>query len=126
MEILKTESFKTCPCCNHIWPKRESFLADQELALNGYQADFEEPGEGLFIFTHMDKNCGTSMAIKTKSFKDLYTGPVYERSGLGTEDCPGYCLGEFMLDRCDARCEYAYIRELLQIIKQWPKNKNAA
>ncbi|MDA8086014.1 MAG: hypothetical protein M0Z75_04880 [Nitrospiraceae bacterium] len=126
MESLKTEPFKTCPCCNRVWPKRESFLADKELVLNGYQADFEDPGEGLFIFTHTDKGCGTSLAVKTKSFKDLYTGPVYARRGLGTEDCPGYCLGEFTMDRCDARCEYAYIRELLQIINQWPKNKNAA
>ncbi len=126
MNILETGTFKTCPCCGCVWPKRETFLADGKLSLNGYQADFGEPGEGLFIFTHTEKDCGTSLAVKTKSFKDLYPGPIYARRGLGTEDCPGYCLGEFILERCDARCEYASIRELLQIIKQWPKKQTAA
>ncbi len=126
MASVMTEPFKTCPCCHQVWSGRETFLADGLLTLNGYQADFDQPGEGLFIFTHMKKDCGSSMALRTGSFKDLYNGSVYTDKKLGEIDCPGYCLGEYNLERCDARCEYANIRELLQIIKKWPKKRTAA
>ena len=35
----------------------------------------------------------------------------------GTDDCPGYCLRVDELGRCPARCECAYVREIIHVIR---------
>lgn len=125
MGFQDEETFKVCTCCGQVWPTREGFLSDGNIRLRGYQASFKDPAEGLLLFIHMKEGCGTSIAVKAKSFRDIYTGHVYPDSARGSEKCPGYCLGEFNLERCDANCKYAYVRELLQIINQRTKNKGA-
>ncbi len=121
MAFSDTEEFKRCTCCGQVWPAREDFLSDDNILLNGYQANFKDPARGLFLFVHLKKECGTSVAIRSENFRDLYDGPVYLGSLRGSEECPGYCLGQFDLNRCDARCRNAYVRELLHIIGRWPK-----
>jgi hypothetical protein len=39
----------------------------------------------------------------------------------GTAECPEFCLHRSKLNPCPAKCECAYIREIIQAIKNWPK-----
>ena len=110
--------FKTCPMCLTEWKTRDDFLDDKSLELNGYKADFEKLEWGLFFFTHKKEDCLSTMTIEAKDFLSLYSGKKYTERSTGEEDCPGYCLDENQLNRCDALCECAFNREVIQIIKE--------
>jgi len=111
--------FKTCPMCEFVWTTREVFLADRDVALIGYQVNFGDLLAGFFLFTH---SCETSLAIHGAEFSELYDGPMFQQRLTGSDSCPGYCLRKDELLACPARCECAYVREILQIIKDWPKH----
>lgn len=117
------EFFKTCPNCAAVWEKREEFLADSSVRLKGYGADFEKLEEGLFYFTHENGKCLTTMVLQAKDFLDLYPGTRYSGRRTGQADCPGYCLRKDQLDRCEALCECAFVREIVHIIKGYPKGQ---
>ena len=112
--------FKKCTLCGHIWESREAFLADQDLKIIGYQADFDIINGGLFLFNHV---CETTLALDVKYFADLYTGPAYDTNLAGTDECSDLCIDINKLDACDAKCKYAYVRDIIQTIKNWPKTK---
>jgi hypothetical protein len=109
--------FKQCPNCQEVWETREVFISDNQLELNGYKSDFEELDYGLFFFTHQKSNCHSTMAIEIKDFKSLYTGTIYPARLTKSDACPRYCIDRDQLDRCDAHCECAYVREIMQILK---------
>lgn len=114
---IETTVFKKCPCCKYGWETRDQFLDDKTLIVNGYSADFEDLDLGLFFFTHQVENCGSTMTMHVKEFKDLYKGEIYsERKTLGA-DCPRFCTDKYQLARCEARCECAWVRILLILIK---------
>jgi len=115
--MSEREFFKICPMCSYKWKIRDEFLDDKSLELNGYQADFDKLEWSLFLFTHYKENCYSTMAIQAKDFLSLYSGKKYTEQRAGTDDCPGYCLDKNQLDRCDALCECAFNREVIQIIK---------
>jgi hypothetical protein len=94
------------------------FLDDPTLELIGYQPNFSELEAGLFLFQHNTPDCGTSLAIEAGRFSDLYDGPIFTESLRGTDKCCGYCVHQSELRRCPAKCECAYVREILQIIRQ--------
>lgn len=110
---------KQCPCCGRAWPALDAFLCDSQLEVAGYQANFSDLGAGLFLFNHL--TCGSTIAVPVEFFRNLYDGPVYAERATGTADCPEYCLYVAELGACLARCECAYVREILQIVRQWPK-----
>lgn len=116
MPIDHEPIFKTCPMCKKEWKSREIFLDDQELIFIGYQANLGLPEEGLFYFTHEIEECGSTMAIKVEYFLTLYTGERYTEDKKHADDCRGYCLNREELRRCDARCRYAYVREISHVI----------
>ena len=111
--------FKKCTTCGHIWPVRKDFLEDASTDLIGYQVNFDNLHLGFFLFNHL--KCGTTLGIPAGSFKDLYQGPIFSERLLGTKECQESCLHENKLDPCPAKCECAYVREILQTIQQWPK-----
>ncbi len=115
--------FKDCPHCGTRWPCRNQFLADPGLELVGYQVDFLDLRLGLLLFNHHP--CGTTLAIRAESLEDLYDGPVYTKRQTGSEACQGHCLRRDDLDRCFVLCECAWVREILQIIRDWPKTGTA-
>ncbi len=121
MNALQTSSFKRCSKCGFVWPGRTSFLSDPTLRMIGYQAHFEELTTGLFLFEH---GCGTSLAICADEFRDLYNGPIFAQRLTGTEECPGYCMHDHDLRPCEAKCECAYVREVVQVILNWVKQKS--
>lgn len=111
--------FKKCASCNHGWETRDSYLSDPQLRIVGYQANFESPGLGTFMFSHL---CGTTMSISAHEFVDLYTGHIFNKLAKGSRECPKYCLDEKDLKSCEVPCECAYIRKVALIIQHWPKN----
>ena len=111
--------FKKCTSCGHRWQSREDFLEDPSTDMIGYQVNFEQLNLGFFLFNHLA--CGTTLGIPAGRFTDLYNGPVFLQRLTGTKDCPEYCLHENQIDKCPAKCECAFVREILQTVKQWPK-----
>ena len=111
--------FKTCPLCKFVWHSRKDFLEDPLIQLIGYQVHFAELSLGYFLFNHM--TCGTTMAIVAGSFSDLYDGEPFQHRLTGTDKCSGLCIRDDELDRCPAQCECAYVRDILQTIRRWPK-----
>jgi hypothetical protein len=111
-------NFKKCSKCNHTWLNRELFLADNEIEIIGYQVDFKDLTEGLFLFNHV---CGTTISIKARVFTDLYDGPVFKRRMTDSDECAGYCRIRNNVFSCNAKCECSYVRNVIQIVKDWPK-----
>ena len=116
---LDRVSFKKCSVCKKVWITRDDFLYDTEVSIVGYQVHFDELTEGLFLFNH---SCGSTISLTAGAFRDLYDGPMFQTRMTGSDDCPGYCLTNSELRPCPVKCECAYVREIIQLIKTWPKN----
>lgn len=108
--------FKTCSNCAEEWINQADFLADPYVELIGYQAHFTDPDRGLFLFNH--HFCGSTIATRVADFRNLYDGPVYEKRMTGSDACPGYCLYNEILEFCPVKCNCAYVREIMQVIKK--------
>ena len=113
-------NFHKCSCCDYIWQSLDSFLNDDSKELIGYQVNFKELQLGWFLFNH---SCGTTFAVQVKHFLQLYDGPVFKERLTGKEQCSTYCLNKNELRSCPAKCECAYVREIMQIIKSYNKQK---
>lgn len=121
---MSAEIFKQCPACGFVWTSREQFLEDPELTLVGYQVNIKNLAAGLFLFNH---SCmGSTLAIQAMAFRDLYEGPVFSQRLTAEAACPGHCLHQKNLRPCPLSCECSYVREVLQIVKNWPKQNVAA
>ncbi|MBN2201865.1 hypothetical protein JW777_07935 [bacterium] len=118
-DITKTP-FKTCPVCKAAWDTRHDFISDPDIQLGGYQVNFDNFRLGFFLFNHM--TCRNTLGVKAADFLDLHDGPVYEKRLVGTGDCPGYCLHQSELRPCPAKCECAFVRDVLDRLKRWPKS----
>jgi hypothetical protein len=114
-------TFKTCPKCSTKWKTREGFLSDSTMHLNGYQADLSNSALGLFLFTHEAPGCLTTLAVFAYQFYDLYNGPHHPEVKALSPECPRYCLEENNLERCDVFCECAFVREIIQTIRNMNK-----
>ena len=115
------EIFKKCTCCESPWFTRDEFLKDENIKLVGYQANFCQLELGYFLFNHL--TCESTIAIPAGHFRELYDGPVFAQRLHGSEICQGFCEDIDALEPCENQCECAYIREILQIIKKWPKKE---
>jgi hypothetical protein len=101
-------------------------MTDPANQLVGYQVNFKHLEMGAFLFNHDIPSCRSTIAIPVHAFSDLYDGPVYEENRRGSDECPEYCLHQENLERCLARCECAFVREVLQILREWPKESPIA
>ncbi len=97
-------------------------MHDPELELVGYQVNYGNLQLGYFLFNHLA--CQSTIAIAAARFADLYSGPVFAERLTDSDSCPGYCLHDDILQPCTAHCECAYVREILQIVRSWPKNES--
>ncbi len=118
-KIRKTEFYKSCSMCGKNWMSRDEFLEDPNVQLVGYQAHFEELTAGLFLFNH---SCETTLSIHAEDFADLYHGAIFPSRATGNKYCPGLCLHENNLEPCQIECECAYVREILQLIRNGKKH----
>jgi hypothetical protein len=111
-------AFKICSLCGTVWKSRHDFISDPLIELNGYQVCLLELKYGMFLFSHNRENCHTTMALPVFAFLDLYTGPRYPENKALSPECPRYCINENNLERCRVFCECAYIREVIQLIRE--------
>ena len=111
--------FKKCTVCGFQWALLDDFLRDPNIVIIGYQVLFENLTEGLFLFNH---SCKGTLAISAGVFSDLYDGPIFTERATGSEDCPSYCLNKDELRPCPVQCECAYVREIIQVIKNYQKS----
>ncbi|BCR03115.1 hypothetical protein DESUT3_01840 [Desulfuromonas versatilis] len=116
--MARETAFKTCPFCFTGWTTVEDFLKESNLSLNGYKADFERIEYGLFLFTHQSPGCHSTLAIEAGDFFHLYTKDKYPEKKTNSETCPKFCLDETNLNRCEAFCECAFVREIIQTIME--------
>lgn len=114
-------AFKICSGCGNAWATRDGFLSDPETVLAGYQVHFEDLKAGLFLFNHTRPACRTTLALAAADFMDFYDGPVFAGRGGATGQCSGHCLHDEDLRPCPIRCECAFVREVIQVVRQWPK-----
>jgi len=112
-------AFKSCTCCHTEWDSREDFLTDPQIDLVGYQVNFGKPRLGYFLFNHLI--CKSTLALKAGLFVELYDGPVFGERRTGSDTCRGFCLHPSELSPCTEKCECAYVREVVQILRRWPK-----
>lgn len=113
-EMGKVDSFKTCPACGHSWENRDAFIEDENVSIVGYQARFESLKAGIFMFNH---SCRGTLALDVDSFADLYDGPIFTKRFTGSDDCPEYCQHKSNLLPCPTECECAFVREIIQRLK---------
>ena len=116
--------FKKCSSCKYSWQNRERFLADPTVEVVGYQPNFGDLKEGYFLFTHMTPACQTTVALQAGEFADLYKGPIFQERATGSEKCGRHCYHRSDLDPCPVKCECASVREVLQIVRSWKKQKS--
>lgn len=122
MQNSDNNEFKRCPSCHQSWESLDEFLTDSSLELVGYQVHFKSLEQGLFLFNHL--SCKTTISVKSGIFFNLYRGPIYTKNLLGSDSCPEYCLFKSNLESCPAQCECGFVREIMQIIKTWDKNRD--
>lgn len=119
-EDLQTK-FKACPGCGFKWHSRDDFLNDNNISFVGYQVNFKNLRTGIFLFNH---SCKDTLALEVGAFEDLYDGPIYQERATGSDSCPGHCLREDILDPCPAKCECAFVREIIQILRNKGSSPN--
>jgi hypothetical protein len=110
--------FHQCPSCKIVWPTRESLLADPGVRLIGYRSCLANLLAGVFLFHH---RCEAIVTIHASEFADFYDGPMFSVPQTGGEKCPGYCLRVEELRPCPAPCECAFVREIVNLVNNWPK-----
>ena len=115
----KKEYFKSCPLCNQKWLTRDDFLSDPKIKLLGYQVNFDALTLGIILFNH--ETCLDTFGVKVEDFSDLKTVPIYQERKTGGDECPGYCLHECELSRCPAKCECAWVRDVIDRLNHWEK-----
>jgi len=118
---MHSRHFKTCSRCRHAWPERDDFVADPQVELIGYQFNATDLESGLFLFNHTAPTCRTTLGIAAKVFSDLHQGPIFESRLFGGPECPAYCLRKDILDACPKACECRFVRDILQVVRNWPK-----
>lgn len=111
--------FFQCRTCGAQWPTRDKFLSDPDLEIVKYRVDLDDSTAGAFIFRH---DCGSDLSLSVRHFNGLYEGPIFNVRAINSDDCPGYCLYENNLKPCEVKCECAYVRNIIGIIKRWRKS----
>jgi hypothetical protein len=122
LQTNKYPVFKKCPNCGFEWENRDLFLNDPAIAIIGYQVNFIRLSAGYFMFNH---DCKGTLTIPAEHFQDLYDGPIFSERATGKNECKEYCLQESELRPCPVECECAFVREIISIVKNWPKALNS-
>jgi hypothetical protein len=111
-------TFKTCSNCEKSWERLEEFIQDPAIELTGYMPTFDDLLTGLFLFNH---GCGTTLACPVALFNHLLRRAGLSDPENGWAGMPGPCLNKTDFTPCPAKCNCAFVRETLLILKRWPK-----
>ena len=112
--------FAQCRTCGAQWSTRDQFLSDPVLEIVEYRVNFDDFAAGAFIFRH---DCGSKLSLSVRHFNGLYEGPIFNIRAINSDDCPGYCLYKDNMKPCEVKCECAYVRNIIGIIKSWRKTE---
>lgn len=104
----------TCSRCNAEWEDIVKIILDPMLQVEGYQASFVEPKDGLILITHQVDGCGTTLALVVEDLKCLDNCDEIFNRNTGLEGCEGLCLMENRLEDCTAPCDMAWVRHAIQ------------
>lgn len=110
--------FKICPLCKTAWNTREDLTHDPTVSVVGYQAIARSPEDGLFLFTHMTKDCRSTFAIPVREYRDFFAGTRYARALTGESECHGFCQDSNNLESCGAQCSMRWARDVLQFLRR--------
>lgn len=113
--------FKRCSACSQVWQGRDDFFSDPEVALVGYQALGPDPEEGMLLFNHLG-GCGTTMGMWVSKFEDMWSGTRHAELLRHSDACERHCYHTNDLERCSNSCSGAWVREVLQVVRHWPKD----
>jgi hypothetical protein len=117
-------AFKECTTCGTVWSEREEALSDPSFQFVGYDPDYREMQEGLFLFNHLRPDCNTTLAVKADEFADLYTDPVFATCDHETDDCEAFCLRGGEPETCHLECDCAFVEAISKMVREWPKVSN--
>ena len=106
--------FSQCNLCGTGWRTRDSFIHDRSVEIVEYRVNFDDLTAGTFVFRH---TCGAALSMPVRNFNGLYEGPIFNQRATGGDECPGYCLYNEELRDCMVKCECAYVRNIIRIIK---------
>jgi hypothetical protein len=114
----ETEPFKVCPQCGKSWRSLFELVEDVSLHVNGYQASFIDPDNGLVFFTHIVEHCRSTIAVEVQHLRHMYNGPEIEMHNFGRETCPGFCLDMHELEDCNQVCNMHWVRAILHYLRR--------
>lgn len=112
-----SEPVKSCAFCNALWDNIKQLVEDKSLDLNGYQASFRGPENGLIMLTHNVDGCNSTMAIRAGELKSLYQGQFFSEHRTEKPECPRKCLNPNDYEPCPVHCDMAWVREILQCFR---------
>lgn len=118
---MQNPPFKCCPNCSKVWNTMEDFLSDPSLEFAGYQVNFVDLEGGLFYFSHVTENCGTTLAVYVKEFTSLSPRSFLNKHGKQPAGCPSLCVRKGSMEPCPVECECLWVREVMKIICDWKK-----
>ena len=118
---MNKNPFKVCQNCNASWDTIDKFLSDPKTVLAGYQVAFEDLEGGIFLFSHQQEGCLTTLSIPVTDFLSLNDRPLLDKREhqrcIGSE----FCQHQNDLSPKPKDCECLWVRNILQIIKEWTK-----
>ncbi len=120
-------NFKKCNCCKKVWETLELFLEDSQLKINGYQADFESLSHGILLFTHLKKECHSTISLPVERFSSLADDSIDDLPfAPGLDKCPGHCLIPENLENCtNENCHGVVVRRLIQKVIKTKKERSS-
>lgn len=110
---------KRCPTCLQQWSTADEFLDDPTVGILKYLANFDVLECGLLYFNH--ETCSSVLGLCVSDFQHLRRSLTFSENKAGKEGCPGYCLIEKEFSPCKNTCECRWVRDVIQIIKNWKK-----
>ena len=118
MGMSEQEPLMTCSRCGVKWEDIIEIIQDPLLQVEGYQATFVEPKNGLILITHHSDNCGTTLALVVADLKCLDNSDEIFTRNNGLDGCDGLCLLENKLEDCNAPCDMAWVRHAIQWLRK--------
>jgi hypothetical protein len=73
---------------------------------------------GWLQFQHSRPGCDSTFTVEVGKFIDLYDGPQYGERKAGLDECPRHCFDPENLELCDLKCEFTFVRDILQTVKE--------
>ena len=79
---------------------------------------FHDQKGGLFLYTHVNSDCLTTLAVPVKSFLSLSDLPLLaDRLCHGSE----LCVRKGETAELPQQCECQWVKHILEIIQNWEK-----